>query len=341
MKKIKKKDYYLTIAYTTYNRKKFILNQLRSLININLPDNIEIIVIDNFSNDGTFVAVSNLIKHSRIKIYHNNKNIGFAGNFVEAFKRAKGKYIMWASDKDGINFNDSNRLFKWMDNKKTDVVMLNYFKKDIKKYESTSVRKNKTRLINYDDLLFCSHLPGTIWNRKKTLLCLKDWHILEKKYPETTKYYPNLLLLIKLMPFSNSYFFNGHLSYQREKKEKGMSFATAVSGEHYSHLASRWLQHKEFINLIESQIKKTRNLKHKNYLCKMQKFLNENLYELFSRAILEEKPNLHRHFSNVFSPFFIIKRGYKFLKTVFKSFLDNPMFTIYRIKARLKLKYKI
>ena len=341
MKQIKKKDYFLTIAYTTYNRKNFILNQLRSLMTANIPNNIEIIVLDNFSNDGTFKAISNLVKKSRIKIYCNNKNIGFAGNFVEVFKRAKGKYIMWASDKDGINLDDTERLFEWIKQNKIDVAILNYFKKNIKKYENSFIRKNITRLINYDDLLICSHLPGTIWNRKKALLNLNDWHVIKKRYPETAKYYPNLLLLIKLIPHANSYFFKGYISYQKEKKEKGMSFAIADAGKHYSHLASRWLQHKELISLIETRIKKTQNLKHKNYLYKMQKSLNENLYELFSRAILEEKPSLYHHFSNVYSPFFIIKRGYKLLKTVFKSFINNPKFTIYRIKERLKIKYKI
>ena len=50
---------------------------------MDIPDNIEIIVIDNFSTDGTFKAISDLTTGSRIKIYRNNKNLGFAGNFVE------------------------------------------------------------------------------------------------------------------------------------------------------------------------------------------------------------------------------------------------------------------
>jgi glycosyltransferase involved in cell wall biosynthesis len=337
-----KNNYFFTIGYTTYNRKDFIVKQLSSLLTMDIPDNIEIIVIDNFSTDGTFKAISDLTTGSRIKIYRNNKNLGFAGNFVEVLKRAKGEYVMWASDKDGINMNGIERLLNWMGDKKFDLVILNYFKEKIKKYEVPAIRKNKTRVINHDDLLFCSHLPGTIWNRNKALVNLVDWSIIKKQYPETSKYYPNLLLLIRLIPFTNSYFYNGYISYQKEKKEKAKySFTAAESGKHYSHVASRWLQHKEFISLIESCIQKSKNIKHKNFLYKMHKSLNENLYELFSRAILEEKPSLYRYFLNVYSPFSMIKRSYKFLKTVLKSFFNNPLFTIYRIKERLKIKYKI
>ena len=215
------------------------------------------------------------------------------------------------------------------------------FKEKIERYESPAIRKNKTRLINYDDLLFCSHLPGTVWNRNKALINLDDWGIMKKNYPETSKYYPNLLLLIKLIPFANSYFFNGYISYQKEKKKRGMSFAIADPGKHYSHLASRWLQHKEFTSLIELSIKKTKKIESKKFLYKMHKSLNENLYELISKAILEEKPSMYGYFSNMYSPFLIIKRSYKFFKIVFKSLLNNPLFTIYRIKQRLKIKFKI
>ena len=340
MKPPKKKNYVFTIGYTTFNRKDFIVSQLSSLLAKDVPDNIEIIVIDNFSTDGTYEAILDLTTDSKIKIYRNNKNLGFAGNFVEVFKRAKGEYVMWASDKDGINLNGVDSLMDWIGEKKLDLVILNYFKEKIKKNEVPTIRKNKTRLINYNDLLFCSHLPGTVWNRNKALSKLHDWSIIKNKYPEISKYYPNLLLLVKLISFNNCYFFNGYISYQKKEKEKGMSFATAESGKHYSHLASRWLQHKEFLSLIEICIKKTKDKKHKNFLYKMQKSLNENLYELISRAILEEKPSLYCYISNVHNPFLIIKRSYKFFKTVFKSFFNNPLFTIYRIKERLKIKYK-
>ena len=139
--------------------------------------------------------------------------------------------------------------------------------------------------------------------------------------------------------FTNSYFFNGYISYQQEYAE--YSYNRAPSGKHYAHLASRWLQHKEFISCIETCIKKTKNIKHKKYLHKMYKYLNENLSELISRAILEERPNLYAYFSNIFSPFSIIRRSYKIFSTVLKSFFTNPLFTIYRIKERLKIKYKI
>ena len=337
---IEKSNHMFTIGYTTYNRKDLIVSRLNSLLTMNIPDNVEIIVVDNASSDGTFEAISDLTNGTKIKVYRNNENLGFSGNFVEVFRRSKGEYVMWSSDKDEVNLSGVQNLLDWIGSEKIDLIVLNYYRKmKLKNYHPTTLRKNKTRVVNYDDLWGCSHLPGIVWSRSAVLDKLDDWDEIKKMYPETSRYYPNLLLMIKLIPSVNSYFFDGYIAYQKDYAE--YSYHAAPSGEHYSHLVPRWLQHKELIHLIESCIQKTENIKHKKYLHKMYQSLNRNLYEYISAAIREERPSLYAYFSNSCNPSYLIRRNYKLLKLVFKSFLDSPLLTMHRIKKRLKIKHWI
>ena len=340
MELIGESDHMFTIGYTTYNRKGLIVSRLNSLLAMSIPDNVEIIVIDNASSDGTFEAISDLTNGSKIKVYRNNENLGFAGNFVEVFRQSKGEYVMWSSDKDEINLSGVQNLLDWIGNEKFDLIVLNYYRKmKLKKHHPATIRKNKTRVIDYDDLWGCAHLPGIVWNRSAALEKLDDWDEMKETYPETSRYYPNLLLAIKLTPSVNSYFYDGDIAYQKDYAE--YSYHTAPSGQYYSHLMSRWLQHKELISLIELCIQKTEDMKRKKYLHKMYKSLNRNLYEYILTAIRKERPSLSVYLSNSCGPSYIIRRNYKLLKLVFKSFFDNPLLTIHRIKKRLKIKYGI
>ncbi|MDC0965242.1 glycosyltransferase family 2 protein [Candidatus Thioglobus sp.] len=335
MELLEKDNYMFTIGYATYNRKDCIVRRLNSLIAMDIPDNVEIIIVDNASSDGTFEAISDLTAGTKIRAYCNNENLGFAGNFVETLRRAKGDYVMWSSDEDEINLGGIQNLFDWIGNKKFDVVFLNHYRKE-KSKKLFPLRKNKTRIIECEDLWRCSHLPGSVWNRSVALANLNDWGKMKEIYPNISRYYPNLLLMIKLIPSFNSYFFNGYIAYQKDYEK---SQHVAQSGYQYPHLIPRWLQHNELISFIELRIQKTEDIKNKKYLHKMHKSLNRNIYTYISTAIREENPSLYVYFSRSCSPIYIARRWYDLIKLVFKFLFDDPLLAIYKIKKRLKIRY--
>ena len=130
MELVEDSGYKFTIGYTTYNRKDLIIMRLNSLLAMDIPGNVEIIIVDNASSDGTFKAISDLTNGTKIKVYRNNENLGFSGNFVEVFRRAKGDYVMWSSDKDGVNLSGVQSLLDWIGSEKNpDIVVLNYYRK--------------------------------------------------------------------------------------------------------------------------------------------------------------------------------------------------------------------
>jgi glycosyltransferase involved in cell wall biosynthesis len=95
----------LTIAIPTYNR----LNKLRRLLdNISLQEyffdyEVEILISDNSSSDGTSEFISNVEIDNplfKIRTFSQNSNLGFDGNISFLYKNSLGKYIWFFADDD-------------------------------------------------------------------------------------------------------------------------------------------------------------------------------------------------------------------------------------------------
>lgn len=93
----------VTIGIPTYNRAK----QLRRAIETALGQdysNIEVIVSDNASTDGTQNQYQLLCDSDpRLKYLQQEKNIGPTANFAAVLKAATGVYFMWLGDDDWID----------------------------------------------------------------------------------------------------------------------------------------------------------------------------------------------------------------------------------------------
>jgi glycosyltransferase involved in cell wall biosynthesis len=83
----------------TYNGEKYILGQIKSILDQLSPDD-EIIVSDDSSTDNTLTIIKSF-NDSRIKVFNNINNSGPVGNFENALVNAKGQY-MFLADQDDI-----------------------------------------------------------------------------------------------------------------------------------------------------------------------------------------------------------------------------------------------
>lgn len=82
----------------TYNLKETVLECLQSIVNQDYP-NLEVIVVDNGSTDGTSEAV--IERFPKVKLIRNLKNLGVTGGINTGIKEATGDYI-WLVDHDNI-----------------------------------------------------------------------------------------------------------------------------------------------------------------------------------------------------------------------------------------------
>lgn len=90
----------VSILIPVYNRKSLISETLDSALNQTYP-NIEVIVVDNASTDGTWDVLEEYAqKDSRVKVFRNESNIGPVKNWMRCINEASGYYgkILWSDD---------------------------------------------------------------------------------------------------------------------------------------------------------------------------------------------------------------------------------------------------
>ncbi len=87
---------FVSIAVPTWNEEKTIVNTLKSLINLDYPkDKLEIIVVNDGSNDKTAEVVKKFLVNTKINYIKlvSQENRGKAGALNTALKLAKGEYF--------------------------------------------------------------------------------------------------------------------------------------------------------------------------------------------------------------------------------------------------------
>ena len=97
----------ISIFIPLYNNEKYLENCFYSLLNQTLKD-IEIIVINDHSNDNSLKKLINLTKEDyRIKIINNHKNQGLLYSRAMGILNSKGEYLMNIDSDDEIKGNDT------------------------------------------------------------------------------------------------------------------------------------------------------------------------------------------------------------------------------------------
>jgi glycosyltransferase involved in cell wall biosynthesis len=116
-----------SICIPVFNGKKYIGETIASIIGQNYP-NIEVLVQDNASTDGTWEVLESLGKNYQcLKLERNKKNKGMAPNWNLVINRAKGDFIMLLSADDLLEPNFINRCLEIFNTQKVDIVTTNHF----------------------------------------------------------------------------------------------------------------------------------------------------------------------------------------------------------------------
>src|SRR5574344_1640995 len=90
----------ISIAMCSYNGERFIKEQIDSII-AQTYKNFELIIVDDGSKDNTIEIIKYYqSKDSRIKLFQNEKNLGFVKNFEKAITLCSGDFIALADQDD-------------------------------------------------------------------------------------------------------------------------------------------------------------------------------------------------------------------------------------------------
>ncbi|RBP37337.1 glycosyl transferase family 2 [Roseimicrobium gellanilyticum] len=96
----------VTIGIPVFNGEKHLAQALDSALAQDCP-NLEILISDNASTDGTQdICKEYRRRDSRIRYHRNKENLGASGNFQEVLKRANGEYFTWLACDDILTRGD-------------------------------------------------------------------------------------------------------------------------------------------------------------------------------------------------------------------------------------------
>jgi glycosyltransferase involved in cell wall biosynthesis len=90
----------VSIALCVYNGEKFLEEQLHTLL-YQTYSNIEIVISDDGSTDGSLNIIKKYLSDQRVKLFKNEHNLGYVKNFEKVIQHCKGDYIA-LSDQDDI-----------------------------------------------------------------------------------------------------------------------------------------------------------------------------------------------------------------------------------------------
>ena len=83
----------VSIYITNFNYSEYIEKSIRSVLS-QTYEKIEIIIIDDNSTDNSKQILNKYLKHPKIKVLFNKKNLGLLKSSNIAIKASKGEYIM-------------------------------------------------------------------------------------------------------------------------------------------------------------------------------------------------------------------------------------------------------
>lgn len=108
----------LTIAIPTYNRKDFLIENLRQLVGIigKNKDRISLVISDNASTDGTDSAIQEFVNtvNFEVNYYRHPNNIGSNNNFDFIISKCASKYVYLMGDDDVLFPNSIDTMLEYI-----------------------------------------------------------------------------------------------------------------------------------------------------------------------------------------------------------------------------------
>lgn len=105
----------VSVIITTYNRCEKVLRTIKSVLNsVNFDNIVEIIVIDDASDDNSFESITNTFSGNKVRVLRNthNKMVSECRNI--GLKEAKGEYVLFLDDDVIISPEATSALLKFL-----------------------------------------------------------------------------------------------------------------------------------------------------------------------------------------------------------------------------------
>lgn len=186
----------LSICIPTYNRAEAVYELVKQIIDFQLKDLVDLIVIDDASNDKSYDKLLEFSDGQDVRIFKNEQNLSQSGTFLRCFKECRTEYLLVMFDDEFLFKEGVLELLPLLDQLDADFISTQW-----DRFGSIDRPCRSTKEISILDLdKYCSHAPGLVY-RKSIYEQVEPY--LTKRLDEnclTTFFYPQytLLLIAKL-----------------------------------------------------------------------------------------------------------------------------------------------
>jgi glycosyltransferase involved in cell wall biosynthesis len=206
------KNIKLTIGIPTWNRRKYLErlvdNTLNQIKKFNFND-IEILISDNASDDGTFeLYKKKYAKEKKIRYHRNKINLKCKGNILKIIEKARGEFIWFLGDDDLIIKDKLPQIMNLISERKK-IFLLNSISKDGKSFSFYKGLKEGSYNISINDSMFKRYLTSMGLLSNIIIPATYSKKII-KKYPKFSDIWPHLhiAILASIENNINFYLFN-------------------------------------------------------------------------------------------------------------------------------------
>lgn len=230
---------YFTIAIPTFNRADTILRRVEEILSLRLPSDVNLLIVDNHSPDRTYERLVERFGDSDVRILTNERNLGFAGNFLQLIDEAESEYIVVLSDEDQLHADAFRELMEFCRRTSPNMVSPRAQAGRNPLYRGRAV----TRGIEPDEFESASfYLSGLTFAARAAKEAAS---VVQTLIPDNSAatVYPQVLVTALLVARGDSYFLDALVSSQAEVRETTI---TEASGAKYNGVEGRWAQFKSF-----------------------------------------------------------------------------------------------
>jgi glycosyltransferase involved in cell wall biosynthesis len=307
----------ISIISTVYNQEKYILKFLRSIQN-QFFDNIEIILIDDYSKDNSVQIIKTIQKEDkRIIIIQHNKNKGILISRNDGILKAKGEYII-IPDCDDILSNDIlNKSYILANNYSYDIINFDLYIGNKKKFMNEIIKNIESKPIYQPELsTYIFYGKGHL---EQIDVCLHNKLVKKEIY-------------IKSLNSINKYYLNQYMNNWEDNLINYMLFKKANSFYYMKYIGYYYIKNENSItrnykNKIEDTIRSA-------FLFLKYIFYNTNNTKFEKRIVECVFNNIYLDISNI-SYFKNVIKDFHFYYKIIDLYLNNK-FISFSIKNKLK-----
>jgi glycosyltransferase involved in cell wall biosynthesis len=237
----------LTCGIPTYNRAESVLAQVRALRAATLPDWLEVVIIDDASQDGSFDALSEACAGSAIRVLRNGHNLGYAGNLLRLFEEARAPYLLVSSDDDRLMLEQLGPLVELLDERAPALVSPQFLIGG----ELVRGRARTGEIEPADCFAASAHAPGLVYRLSAAREGLDELRTLLAAASDAALIYPQVVLAGRMLLTGSGLWWDRPVVAVGEQLPSGLSDA---SGQRYATLGSRWRQAQGFVDLYTQRL---------------------------------------------------------------------------------------